>query len=42
MEEFTLILSDERGRRTLTSRHQANRARALFELAGFKSERWPE
>ncbi|MFZ3178644.1 MAG: hypothetical protein WA156_00180 [Methylocystis silviterrae] len=31
MEEFTLILSDEGGRRTLTSRRQANRARALFE-----------
>jgi hypothetical protein len=31
MEEFNLILSDERGRRTLTSRRQANRARALFE-----------
>jgi hypothetical protein len=31
MREFTFILPDEGGRRTLTSRPQANRARTLFE-----------
>jgi hypothetical protein len=31
MEEFTLIVPDEGGHRTITSKRHANRARALFE-----------